>query len=79
MDPELLSVLRCPVNHEPLRIGSGTEIARLNAVLAKVDRKTEEEPVATSAEECLICDTCRLCFPIVDGVPILLPEEAIKW
>ena len=27
---------------------------------------------------CLICSQCALAFPIVDGVPILLPARAKK-
>ncbi|HET9950252.1 MAG TPA: Trm112 family protein [Candidatus Eisenbacteria bacterium] len=30
------------------------------------------------AAEKLICEACRLRYPVVDGVPVMLPEEAEK-
>ena len=27
---------------------------------------------------CLVCLKCELAFPVIDGVPILLPERAKK-
>jgi uncharacterized protein YbaR (Trm112 family) len=27
-------------------------------------------------QDALICDSCRVSFPIVDGIPDLLPESA---
>ena len=31
------------------------------------------------AAERLICDKCRLRYPVTDGVPVMLPEEAEKF
>ena len=50
IDPRLLEVLVCPVNH-----------GRLD-----YDRTRGE----------LVSRTARLAYPIRDGVPIMLPEEA---
>ena len=30
------------------------------------------------AAETLICEACALRYPVVDGVPVMLPEEAEK-
>jgi uncharacterized protein YbaR (Trm112 family) len=30
------------------------------------------------AAEKLSCEACRLRYPVVDGVPVMLPEEAEK-
>ena len=30
------------------------------------------------AEQELICKPCRLAYPIKDGIPAMLPEDAIK-
>jgi len=30
----------------------------------------------TNAEDGLICETCNLLYPIREGIPIMLPDEA---
>ena len=50
LDPDLLSILVCPVTRTPLRY----------------DRNAGE----------LISETAGLAFPIRDGVPVMLVEEA---
>ena len=30
------------------------------------------------AEQELICDNCQLAFPVLDGIPLMLVEEARK-
>ena len=32
----------------------------------------------TKSEDGLICDACRLCFEIRDGIPVMLIDEAKK-
>lgn len=33
---------------------------------------------ADDAESLLECVSCRLCYPVRDGIPIMLIEEAIR-
>jgi len=30
-------------------------------------------------EDVLICEKCKLKFPIEDGIPVMLPEKAEKY
>ncbi len=39
--------------------------------------KCKGEISLTDKEDGLICDRCRLLYPIRDGIPIMLIEEAI--
>jgi len=39
----------------------------------KGDLRYEREP------ERLICERCRLRYPIVDDIPVMLPEEAERF
>lgn len=50
IDPELMKILVCPVDH-----GQLTE--------------TEDPPR-------LVCATCRRRYPIEDGIPVMLVDEA---
>ncbi len=43
-------------------------------VLACPVCKTTVRP--TADEQGLLCETCRRVYPIVDEIPVMLPEEA---
>jgi len=31
-----------------------------------------------SSGDGLVCETCRLCYPIKDDIPVMLIDEAVK-
>jgi hypothetical protein len=33
----------------------------------------------TAAGDALGCPRCRIAYPIVDGIPVMLAEEAAPW
>lgn len=33
----------------------------------------------TAGGDGLICARCRLCYPVRDDIPVMLPEEASPW
>lgn len=35
--------------------------------------------VVKERENGLLCTHCQLLFPVRNGIPILLPEEALPW
>lgn len=47
LDPELRTILICPVDHAPLR----------------------DEP------NILVCTVCGRRYPIVEGIPMMVPDE----
>jgi uncharacterized protein YbaR (Trm112 family) len=49
----------------------------LLAILVCPRCKGEIEPVAEG--EFLVCRTCRLKYPVVDGIPVMLVEEAKEY
>ena len=61
MDRRLLEILVCPLCKGPLRLARG------NA--------SDDTDAAPPTEE-LICAADRLAFPIRDGIPVMLVEEA---
>lgn len=34
------------------------------------------EPLSGAPQDLLCCETCRLAYPVVDGVPYMISEEA---
>lgn len=59
--PEVLALLCCPVTKQPLRLATPVELARL-------------QPAPAAA---LVREDGQVAYPIHDGIPILIAEEAI--
>jgi uncharacterized protein YbaR (Trm112 family) len=68
IDKELLEILVCPDNKTSLQLAAEELVGRLNQAIAAGELKNlAGEPVKDGA----------LLYPIVDGIPILLVDEAI--
>lgn len=61
ISPELLTLLRCPLTMQPLRVAPPELLARLDVPL----------------DAALVREDRAVVYPIRDGIPVLLPEEAI--
>jgi uncharacterized protein YbaR (Trm112 family) len=77
MDAELLSLLRCPETRGVLRRATPDELERFNAAIrdSAILNRTGEI-ITESLDDCLICDSAGLCYPVRDGLPIMLVGEA---
>ncbi|CAN5423439.1 hypothetical protein BH23VER1_BH23VER1_30800 [soil metagenome] len=62
LSPELLNALRCPQSQQPLRLATADELARF--------------PGAPEAG--LIREDGRLLYPVRDGFPVLLVDDALE-
>ncbi len=77
MDPELLSLLRCPRTGGRLRLATASELVCINAQMqTKQSGTREHEQLSGELGQSLICDSAKLCYPVRDGLPVLLPDEA---
>jgi uncharacterized protein YbaR (Trm112 family) len=74
----LLEILRCPQSRTRLHAADSELIARLNrAISAGTLTNLAGERVARSLDGGLVREAGDLVYPIVDQIPVLLPDQAI--
>ena len=72
-----MTILRCPVTRSGLRWAEPEELARVRRRMAAGVLETWVPGVEILPfEHCLVCETGKICYPVRDGLPYLLPEEA---
>ena len=75
---ELLEILLCPESHQPLTEASADLVARLNAAArAGTLRNRSGEKVERPMDGALVRQDQTVAYPIVDGIPVMLADEAI--
>lgn len=77
MDPRLLAILRCPVSHQSLRLVAREELISLNRLIEQGRARTAEGKPCTALQGALVTADGKRFYRIEDGIPVLLPEEAI--
>lgn len=78
MNAELTAILRCPETRQALAVADAALIARLNAQLAAgVLRNAAGQGIAAQLEAGLVRADGRALYPVRNGVPVLLVDEAI--
>ncbi len=80
---DLLALLRCPASHQPLSLADSAVLAALNARISHPSPDAEQllnhggERVGEPLAEGLVRLDRALLYPVRDGLPILLVDEAI--
>lgn len=78
MDRKLLDFICCPVTRSSLELLPERELAQLNDLIAaKRIRNREDTLVDAPLTEALVTRSGKLIYPIRDGVPLLLEEQAM--
>lgn len=78
IDEKLLNILSCPISHTPLTSADEETIARLNRAIEAGQLKDRSgQRVEKPLEGGLIPSDGSVVYPVLDGIPVLLPNEAI--
>ncbi|MEO7932291.1 MAG: hypothetical protein ABIT76_03935 [Chthoniobacterales bacterium] len=74
----LIQILRCPITMQLVREATPEEISDCNRrIVAGEIRKTSGEPRSDSIQTGLLREDGAVLFPIENGIPVMLAEEAL--
>jgi len=78
IDKNLLDILVCPENHTPLQLADDQLVAKLNEAIAVGDVSNRSgEAVTEPIDGGLVREDGTLLYPIREGIPVMLIDEAI--
>jgi len=78
VDQRLLDILCCPVSKRPLRAIGRKRLAAINqAIAAGAVLTVDGQPRTRALDDALQTDDGQVLYPVDDGIPVLLADEAI--
>ena len=76
---QLLDILVCPDNQSSLRLADEALLAKLNAAIAgRWLRNRAGHTLEKPLDGGLVREDGQRLYPIIDGIPVLLVDEAIE-
>ena len=77
MDKKLLDILVCPVTRQPLALLDGERLKALNATIGQSGAQFGQHRQTESLREALVTRDGKRIYRVDDGIPVLLPDEAL--
>ena len=79
IEQSVLALLRCPQNGSLLQLAEESTVGWLNTQIAEGSLFNQAgEPVEQPMDGALVRESGDLAYPILDGIPVLLADEAIR-
>lgn len=76
---ELLEILICPASKQSLRPATNSELESLNSRIRSGSQRNEGGTIVEKPlEEGLVREDGCLLYPVTDGIPVMLVDEAFR-
>ena len=78
LEPDLLEILVCPETKRPVRLAEPELLERVNRAIAEgtVENRAGKR-VEETLEAALVREGDDLLYPVHDGIPVMLIDEAV--
>ncbi len=77
MDKKLLDILVCPVTRQPLAQLDGERLKALNTAIGQSGVQFGGHRQTDTLREALVTRDGKRIYRVDDGIPVLLPDEAL--
>ena len=78
MDKKLLDILACPITRQPLALLDAGKLQALNAAIAGGGVRFGDHAQTGALAEALATRDGKRIYRVDDGIPVLLPDEALE-